>query len=349
MSSIQKPDLSSFNGIQHFLRHSPSIQQVLNHRPKEGEIQTQPAQALLSGRWSVCQWLTAPFRHILAFVLRSYAEIFSHCGAEALAVTLKNRADWLNRGFDEEVPKSVVKLMKSINRPSAEGNHLNEQSPLPTSDPRIQKRLRQIKPVIKFQHYEGICQGQVAWFLNLYLKTRHQFPDPQAHMLALGEQFKKGAGKEAVLLQSLVLKKGKILDLKIGMPWATIEAVEPKAGEKKRAFFSGGYHAHQLVAKDLLSKPVRTLCDFEDLDSGAYLLGFGKYGKEYGHATAWIKISDDLSYFFDPNKGIYEIRGTSQAKELFELFSSVFKYLRKGTNAKSDEGEIVFIPYSLRN
>jgi hypothetical protein len=115
-------------------------------------------------------------------------------------------------------------------------------------------------------------------------------------MRAIGKEFKNGAGIEASLLQVLDLGKGKLLDLAIETQW--------QFNDHPHFNFSG---------KDWNTSPEATIERLKKIPVGAYHLSLP------GHSTAFVKVNDRLSYFFDPNFGITEINGVDVEKQLYAL------------------------------
>lgn len=200
---------------------------------------------------------------------------------------------------------------RAYNGPNEEGSIINEQPPIlveQLSDTRVVKRtfFSIHDGQILFDHQLGICRGMSIWFLTLYLKTSHLFSLPKVHMAALSEQFEQGGGMEATLLQTLDVHNGKLLDLKIGNQPHKHDA---RFERKRDCIPILKFSFEQWVE----AKPAVTHA-FEDwLPNGAYLF------RLQGHNTAWIKISYNLSYFFDPNFGVFEVKGALMGSDLVRL------------------------------
>ncbi len=111
---------------------------------------------------------------------------------------------------------------------------------------------------------------------------------------------------DPTLLQSLYLCKGKLLGLKIGT----------------QNIHSPGQVYNEIInnsCSEWKSNAQQMIRNIQNLPPGAYRAHVPK------HATAYIKISNDLGFFFDPNHGIVEINGADQGLELYLMFSKVLK------------------------
>jgi hypothetical protein len=328
MSIINTSELTSYEGVKNLLNSSTAVQQVLSHRNSNCSAENNPGARNFCGRWIVLPIALLPIVIGAAAIVLHSAVMFVFAISFAIAFPISFISAWYFRN-DPDVSKAipgVTHLISTKNNPSVKARPLNELAPIEVTDPRLQKRLFTPKQIIKFQHHQGICRGEANWFLKLYLQTRQQFSDPSAHMMALGKLFEQGGPQESVLLQSLFIRGGKLLDLKIGMP--------------KQKWFEKLLKLDNEAIQLQLPSAIRR---FEKLPLGAYQLGFP------GHATAFVKVSNDLSYFFDPNDGIYEIKGTQQGEAAFTLFADVIKYLAESNEGRvAKENRIGFVPCQLR-
>ena len=161
------------------------------------------------------------------------------------------------------------------------------------------------------------------WFLYLFLKTRHQFHDPRAHMAALGKLFINGGGAESVILQTIPdLQAEELLNLK----------ADPGV--------SYAYESSWALKKDAVMDEIRKM------SPGVY--------KVYipSHLTAFIKISDSLGFFLDPNVGIIEISGDAVGEKLYEILSRTTEEIKSSCgdrwNSPGCSKEIYFFPIHPR-
>lgn len=323
--------LSTYEGVEYFLRGDKAIGKVLACQKKMPVAERVPQERNLQGRWSVCHSLTSGCLKMVALIFSELAYFFSFCGCESLAIYLRGKSLSLEgKNSDLSVPSTFKLVGKTINRPNEKASIYNQLDPIPVVDPKLKKRLFSPKSHLKFGHVGGICRGEVDWFLKLYLKTRAQCSDSQQHMKALARRFKKGGPAEATLLQSIYVRNGKILGLKNGMRSAFSKCYFPDV----LRFCANDLHSTQKVINQY---------QLESLPPGAYKIGLPF------HATAWIKISDELGYFFDPNEGVTEIKGGNQSAALFNKLKAVFQDLPIASDSETQiSRDIYFVPYALR-
>ena len=65
----------------------------------------------------------------------------------------------------------------------------------------------------------------------------------------------------------------------------------------------------------------------------------------------FIKINEELGYFFDPNYGIIEIQGRELAEKLYDIVSNIVRDLETGKveiNRALNLNIVRFHPVSLR-
>ncbi len=310
--------LDSYANLKFFLTSSASINEVLSRKNKPFSKVLSPLNPNLQGKWQVCQIATAPFRGILAIVLKIVAKIASLLGAKEFAKQAKTAAQYQLAGFGlySETPTKLFRIKDSVNRPNPEGQIVNRTPAIPESritDPKVKKKTFCIvDKAVEFNHQKGICRGMCEWFLYLYLHTKSQFSDPRRHMLALGKQFAKGGGMDPTLLQSLFLNKGKLLNMKFG-------------AQTTHTRYPISLFEHTPIEWKAKAEPI--MRELQNLPAGAYGVGLPL------HQTAYIKIDDRLGYFFDPNHGITEINGDSVGEKLYELITTSLKET-KGETAK---------------
>jgi hypothetical protein len=318
--------LQSYANLQSFFNRSPAIQEVLSKKDEPYSDIPIPIHTKLDFKWQVCQIATSPFRWILAVFLKTVAEGLTCCGPSHLAKDMKNWSVHLIVGFDafsNETTK-VAKITASMNHPNQAGKIVNEHPSIPESRVAISVRERTfccLYKKIKFGHYQGICRGESFWFLNLYLKTKDQFSDPRAHMAALGEQFKDGGGMDPTLLQSIYLGNGELLNLKIGTQSAT--EILPRSLRH--------------TTDNWRSNSANIIRQLKAIPVGAYAVGVPV------HQTAFVKVDNQLGFFFDPNHGIIEIQGPELAEKLYERVSRTLKETGDGkrSNPKVDFDPVI--------
>lgn len=181
---------------------------------------------------------------------------------------------------------------------------VQSDQPIEVTDPKLQK---QTSSHLKLST-KGICRGMSAWFVYLYLQTKHLYGDAQKHMLSLSKIFADGAPIEATLLQS-VLNNGGIIDLNFGAPGF----FDPNPVQTIALMESKG--------KRQIANPLLVEKELDNLKAGAYFCYFPN------HAITFVKISSNLCYFFDPNAGILEFAGPQLGAELLAYLNDPW-YLR---------------------
>jgi hypothetical protein len=277
---------NSFETLQNFLLRSNAIDQVLSRKDKPFSKVLSPLNPNLACHWQVSQIATAPFRWMLAIVLQIVAKTAAFLEATSFAKQVKTGSQYLEAGFDicSDTPTKLFRIKNSINHPNTQGKVVSKTPFIPESritNTRVKKRtFCSLHKGVKFNHNQGICRGMSYWFLYLYLKTKTQFSDPRSHMAALGRQFVEGGGVDPTLLQSVYLRKGKLLNMQITAPHVTPEHI--------------------------MNKPL-------NIPAGAYTIALPR------HMMAYVKIHDKLGFFFDPNHGITEINGEAVDKKFYEL------------------------------
>ena len=340
MSSVRVFDPTVFNSytnLQNFLLSSDAINQVLSRKDKPFSKVLRPLNPNLSCKWQVCQIATSPFRWIAAVVLKIIAKIASFLGAAQYAKQAKTGSHYLSAGFDlySETPTKLFKIKNTTNGPNTQGKIVNETSLIPEShitDSRVKNRtFCRIYNGVKFNHHHGICRGMSNWFLYLYLKTKDQFSDPQSHMAAIGRQFAEGGGMESTLLQSIYLRKGNLLNMKVGT----------QVAHSPGTFVTSLY---KYTPSEWKSSTELIVCQLQNMPAGAYEVGLPL------HDVTYVKINNRLGFFFDPNHGITEINGDAVGENLYELIS---KTLRNTGEFSKEHKDLILhvdiIPVSLRN
>ncbi|MGC1878473.1 MAG: hypothetical protein WA678_03745 [Rhabdochlamydiaceae bacterium] len=327
----------SYANLQSFFNRSPAIQEVLSKKNEPYSGIPIPLNANLACRWRVCQMTTAPFRWALAIFLKISAAGLACCGFSGRAKDLKRCAIHLIIGFDvfsNETTK-VAMIMASENHPNKEGEIVNTHPLIPESQSPVSVTKRTYSSVhnheIRFNYKQGICRGISNWFLYLYLKTKNQFPDPRAHMAALGEQFKNGGGMDPTLLQSIFLRKGKLLDLKIGTQPAHSTTVRHPVSSIEHP-----PHRWKTSSTEMIDQ-------LKTLPPGAYTV------RVPSHRMAFVKIDDRLGFFFNPNEGIIEICGNELGEKLYTQITYALKNVEEAVSSTLLRGNVYFEQVTLRS
>lgn len=210
-------------------------------------------------------------------------------------------------------------------------------------DPRVKSRVCIRSGQVGFRHDKGICGGEVKWFIYLYHRTKSQFGDNvHEQMRALGKQFEEGGGVEPLLLQSILLKKGKLLDFKFGAPlkdlkgtgvlrgiYLKIRSSQPIGLIHKTVEILASNPNEMANPSDLdkmdavWKKPEQELIrQLQDLPGGTwYIRLFIKDGRPFNHGVGYVRVGSELGYYFDPNFGIIAIHGSEQGRYLYPLMN----------------------------
>jgi len=327
---------NSYAQLKNFFIQSDSIDQVLSRKNKPYSKVLIPKEALFScnstlpWKWKVCQIASFPLRFLIAVPISLVhdlaALVYNYTLSKWFFQVAKKISIWvqyINAGFvlfsDEATKQFQIKT--SINRVNSDGEVVNRHPPIPASR-FIDLELKNITPSsgIKFNHVRGFCLGMSLWFIYLYLKTKEQFIDTRAQMAAIGKQFVKGAGMDPTLIQNLFeIKDGKILGLKMGTqaPGQPLKLKVPLLSGKGIDDYSTEWGIPIFKAKTNEWKSSSSMITdkLQTLPVGAYLIVIP------GHSMSYIKIRNSLGYFFDPNTGIREIRGSRVGEKLHEMIS----------------------------
>lgn len=324
----------SYSNLQNFFNQSPSVQEVLSKKNEPYSGVAIPIKANLSGKWLVCQIASAPFRWLLRIYLDTI-EIILEMGFNAThaANRFRNWSSLLKAGFQfhSEDRTKLFNIATARNHPNQEGKRVNNHPAIPAS--RVPDKVRKrtfcsIVHEVKFRHNRGICRGMRDWFLNLYLKTKNQFADPRAHIAAIMEQFTNGGGLDPTLMHSIFIRGGKLLNLRVGK--------RDSQGRWIR------YYVIRNTIAEFREKSSEMVRQIKGLPAGAYAVGLPT------HATAFIKINDQLGYFFDPNHGAIEISGNELSEKLYEELRETLERTYDEKEGEASE-YIDFSPIALRN
>lgn len=298
--------VQSYSNLRNFISQSDAIDQVLSRKNKPCTRSFNPLNPNLTFTWQVCQIATSPFRCTLSVVLKIISGTAWIVGAKTVRKYAKDCARFFEIGFNvySQQPTQIFRIKSTINDFNKEGEAVASTPAIPIAaitDPKIKKRA--FFNGIKFDNNQGICRGMSEWFAYLYLNTKDHFDNPRAHMRAIGKQFVNGGGYDPALFQSISFRKGKILGLKAGIQ-------KPRAPETPLLCFSTAHwHSNK---QDMVNH-------LQNLLPGVYKTCVPQ------HATAYVKVNNNLGFFFDPNVGIIEINGPTQAEKLYELISTTQK------------------------
>jgi len=217
----------------------------------------------------------------------------------------------------------VTLLSRARNGPQKNLPEIQSLQPIEVTDAKLQNRTTS---QLKFST-EGMCRGMSAWFVYLYLQTKHLFSDAQKQMISLSKIFADGAPIEAALLQA-VLKNGGIINLSFGAPVILgkkpIQTIALMESKEKRQ-----------IANPLLAEK-----ELNNLKMGAYFCYYSL------HVVAFVKTSSNLGYFFDPNIGIIEIAGPDLGAELLGWLNESTYYNDESINTFRSKAESIpqFLP-----
>jgi hypothetical protein len=126
---------------------------------------------------------------------------------------------------------------------------------------------------------KGVCRGMTNWFFTLYLRTKTESLDLEAHLRTIAAQFYPGAPKQAALLHALHFPEKELLNLQRD----PISVVLFSAPPEKQAEVAG------------------------TLEAGLYELFLPN------HRLAYIKVDAQLGYLIDPSIGVIRVRGNDHA------------------------------------
>ncbi len=149
----------------------------------------------------------------------------------------------------------------------------------------------------------GKCAGMCDKFIADYFRTKNRFDDPCKHMKFLGGQYTKGANLEAVVLQNLTGK-------------TRTEMMKLESLEKTYYNFK-----ERVTSWDHIGEK-KYPGHFKQLPVGVYEMSLP------GHATVYIKESEDLGFYYDPNVGVVKLEGKEQGEKLFKCLDLSWHLIR---------------------
>lgn len=330
---------NSYDSLRTFLKGEEAIQEILSQKNPIYPQLLKPLHASLPGHWKVCQWVTFPPRFIFSRIFALCASLLKWSGFSLTSKKIKLLSKGLNIGFYliSEDPTKILKIRSSQNAPNSSGDLVNQHPPISLSeipDYRVRKKSHLSKP-ISFDFDGGICRGMVEWFFYLYFQTKDQFQDPRHHMSVLSKQFSHGGGKEAVVLQAINIKKGKVLGLQIGK--------QPCSHPIAPRWWSTELTIPDSIWKNSNAAPT-IIEQFQAFaPNTAYEIWVPR------HAIAYIKIHDRLGFFFDPNYGVFEINGIDQGKKLYSLIAAAYNATGGDKGIESSSFGVLLTPVCPRS
>jgi len=312
---LAQPDASE--KIDPFFTGSEAIAKVIRKKDKPFAKILAPAD--VEFHWKVCQVATAPFRWVFALFLRAVAKI------DRCLKPLKRAAEYAEAGFAllSKQTTQLFKIRSSVNQANREGARFFQLQDVPRDRIPDYDRLEywwMLRPGEQKYMSEsakgGICSGMSYWFIYLYLRTKHLFADDRAHMNAIGKNFERGGGIESTFLQFMPRLHigGNFPELHRGTHAVASAANLPHIGGLR----GSGAYLHQKYSCSHSSK-AEFVDKFAQLPSGAYFL------ECCIHAMVFIKINNQLGFFFDPSHGVIEMRGDAVGEKLYEHIDAFFQ------------------------
>lgn len=282
--------LSSVQNMQKFFDESQDIDQIKKLSIKQNDLST---SCLYYDRWHVCLIIIkGPLVIFGAVFLECTKGICNAVGAKSLSY----RCIVITAHLEYEIIKlsTFCNYGKKLLVPSTNDHqirtsdfYLHRPIALASLDPALQKLSE--ADLIRFNHLRGVCRGMGLWFLYLYFTTRNSFTDPVAHMRAIGMQFKKGAQRQAAMIQSFVCLEKQILNMNIQEDFALIPAL------------------------NFTEKPAMVKQSLENLPSAAYTIWIHRHHIDY------LKFNNHTAFIFDSNFGVIDISGADQPQQLYEF------------------------------
>ncbi len=205
------------------LRSRAAISAFLNCDTEAGQIvaaaaHDQPHQ--LANCWNVI-WLTTtvPFKVILAVFLACIGLLLGCVGISSWSRQVSLLAKHLS--CELTLSSSLMAYGQDLIAPffnfyawSAQDIYLQATLPLVILQPEPDMAdVFHDQNEIDFWH-SGVCRGITNWFLKLYLSTKDECPDLEAHLRAIAAQFYPGAPRQAALLQALNFPEKDLLNLR---------------------------------------------------------------------------------------------------------------------------------------
>ena len=225
-------------------------------------------------------------------VLGSYANLCQFLEGKKAIAEIEQEAQFLSLSTVKKIHRSGVQiLVQTQNIPSLDSRDVDGHPPIlfcSINDPKVAKRTfayyadgfadneavinAKGEKIVSFNNSEGVCRGMSEWFVYLYFSTLKKFSDPTQHFTAVAKQFENGAPSEAVLIQNLCIKKGKMIGLKI--EYDAYKICDDNSGLGKK------------ITRRIINK----------IPPGVYTVRFPE------HQCVYVKLNKNLSFYFDPNK-----------------------------------------------
>lgn len=158
-----------------------------------------------------------------------------------------------------------------------------------------------------YYHANRECCGASLWFAGLFHALEKRCPDPEQRLRVVSELYSRGVPKEAVLIQATGTSEPTPtwLDRILGGVTTPIFAFSRRSQQRRLIVEAEGMLA------SLVNLAVRSIREAKnDVSAGTYLVRRGYC--ESPHEMVYIKISDKLSYTFDPDAGLTRHQGVNQ-------------------------------------
>ncbi len=196
---------------------------------------------------------------------------------------------------------------------------------------------------------QGYCQGICRWIINLYLRVKNQIPGVDTKILlnAIWKEFHNGIenviNHESTLLQSMHLRKGSILGLNVGTQPTEKNIWSYVFKEYARPAIMMSYE-DWVGSEENPKLSVNFIKQFDSLKPGVY------FADTHCHAMIYIKISDEESYFIDPNKGYAEIDDQNAYDKAEKVRIGLWQYTFPAKESLPDNSKYIsFYPVDLRH
>jgi hypothetical protein len=177
----------------------------------------------------------------------------------------------------------------------------------------------QVDEPLQFSRVDGHCWGMCVWFIALYQALSKRCPDVDQRMRVVARQFEDGTPKEALLLQA-------IGDSRPKHTW--LGALSPNISDLWRALSVPLLRRNGTLAVERQEGSLAPLAGvtvkgsrrieedggtFSRLGNGCYLVR--RINDDRHHEMVYIKISETLSYTWDPIYGLNAHHGPEQGRD----------------------------------
>lgn len=178
---------------------------------------------------------------------------------------------------------------------------------------------------VEFKHRQrGYCRGMSEWFIYLYLNAVFELKpkndeDFAKIIRAVGFEFKDGAKEAPTALHSIGINEGELLGLEVGDKTKQGEPFHDNCNKNFKRLPLVAIHESKLDQTNALE-------DLENLPPNVYMV------HSYHHAMVYVKINNELGFFFNPDGGITEIRGKQTGTNRGNLNQLLLNSLRVRDN-----------------